>query len=367
MQVTAANPLEFKFQWLNEEGRPTGWLRKKGRFDGETLTLDDAQIPSAVIVEVATRDACLAITALSGNGEPAALVLMASSEKVAEQLKMSLDVARSSVWADMHRKDLEEKGHGHTFRTEQCPQCQATVDLSAMPRTPQLYCPFCQSLSTVGPAAEPVSGEKHLRLCDECGMFSKPQRFTIFYFYFVLLFYGWWSKVTWRCPACMRGEAWKMLFGNLLFVLGVPVALVQLFRSYGGTDISGPFRGLDKGNIKARNGDSSGALAHYRAILDRVPQCAGLKYNLGLALLQEGDKGRAAEAFAVALDDCANYLPAYQRLRPLYEELGETDRLMELKAMWDTPDEEEAAHAPVEEHDSDERDSLVAAGGATAG
>jgi len=30
----------------------------------------------------------------------------------------------------------------------------------------------------------------------------------------------------------MRGEAWKMFFGNLIFLLGVPVARIQLFRSY---------------------------------------------------------------------------------------------------------------------------------------
>jgi tetratricopeptide (TPR) repeat protein len=169
-------------------------------------------------------------------------------------------------------------------------------------------------------------------------MYSKPRKFTIFYFYFLLVVYGFWSKPTWRCPACMRGVAWQMLFGNLLFVLGVPVAIVQLFRSYGFTELSGPFKGLDKGNIHARKGNFEAALMQYREIMNRVPNCAGLKYNLGLALLQQGDKSSAAKSFASALDDCANYAPAYQRLRPLCEELGDAPRLAALKAQWETPE-----------------------------
>ena len=133
-----------------------------------------------------------------------------------------------------------------------------------------------------------------------------------------------------------------MLAANFVFVLGIPVALVQLFRSYGGTDLSGPFRGLDTGNIKARKGDVGGALQQYRTILERVPHCAGLKYNLGLALLQQGDRSRAADSFAAALEDCVNYVPAYAVVSPLYEELGETDRLAELPAEVEHGDEKPA-------------------------
>ncbi|MGC1276436.1 MAG: hypothetical protein WBC44_22260 [Planctomycetaceae bacterium] len=65
-----------------------------------------------------------------------------------------------------------------------------------------------------------------------------------------------------------------------------------------------------------------------------------MKYNLGLALLKEGDKRRAAETFGLALEDCANYAPAYQQLRGLYVQLGEHEKLAELKAQWEEPEEE---------------------------
>ena len=79
-----------------------------------------------------------------------------------------------------------------------------------------------------------------------------------------------------------------------------------------------------------------------------MPHSAGLKYNLGLALLKQGDTARAAETFQLALDDCSNYAPAYHVLSRCYEQLGETARLAELKAMWDDGSDEPQAEATGE-------------------
>jgi len=156
----------------------------------------------------------------------------------------------------------------------------------------------------------------------------------------LVVIYGWWSNSTWRCPACMRGEAWKMLFGNLIFVLGVPVAITQLIRSYGSDQVLGKFKGLDTGNLKARRGNVNGALQHYEAIMDRVPYAAGIKYNLATALLASGDPEKAAQVYELALDDCSNYAPAYQQLRALYAQLGRKAELVELERMWSSGGEE---------------------------
>ena len=42
--------LSFKFKWLDAEGNMQGFLSKKGSFDGETLTLDDVELPAALLV-----------------------------------------------------------------------------------------------------------------------------------------------------------------------------------------------------------------------------------------------------------------------------------------------------------------------------
>ena len=165
-------------------------------------------------------------------------------------------------------------------------------------------------------------------------MFSKPKRFTIFYFYFLLVVWGFSSRVTHRCPACMRGEAWKMLLGNMPFLLGVPVAIVQLFRCYGGKLTGSVTADLDAANLKARKGDMLAALQGYQKVLEQVPFAAGVKYNLALALLQQNEIQRAAETLELVLTDCANYAPAYSVLSGCYEHLGEEVKLKELRRVW---------------------------------
>lgn len=343
-------PLKFKFHWLNEKGQQTSVFAKKGEFDGELLTLEKTTLPAAVIVQSVVRDNRMVLAVMTGDeAEPVVtLVIQPSTKKIADELKSELDLARSRVWAEHHRRMLESKGLGHTYRDEECPNCTATLILTDMEPSPQVYCHFCDSLCTCDADSGVRKVERTLRLCEECGMYSSPRKFTIFYFYFLLVIYGFWSKPTWRCPACMRGDAWKMFFGNLPFVIGVPVAVTQLFRSYGGGVLGGDFKGLDTANIRARKGDISGALPLYRSILERVPHSAGVKYNLGLALLTQGDRRRAAETFELALEDCSNYAPAYNQLQNLYKSLGESEKLRELQRVWSTAAEESDSEDAME-------------------
>lgn len=349
MHELSDEPFEFKFHWLNQDGAATSMFRKRGQFDGETLTLEGTEIPAAVIVQSLVRDSRIVLSVVTGDEEEpiAHLLFQPSSKQATDELKSLLDIARSRCWARHHRETLKAKGLEHAYREEHCPVCSATLILTDMPRSPQVYCHFCDSLTTIEETETLVKNEHVFKICEECGMYSQPRKFTIFYFYFLLVIYGWWSKATWRCPVCMRKEAWKMLFGNLPFVLGVPVAITQLTRCYTSDAVSGAFKGLDTGNIRARNGNVVGALDLYRRILERVPHSAGVKYNLGMALLAQGDRERAADTFELALEDCSNYVPAYHQLKSLYLQLGETERLEELERIWSPPTEDE--NDPVEE------------------
>jgi tetratricopeptide (TPR) repeat protein len=330
--------LEFKFRWVDENGQPQAFRVKKGSLGEEELALEDTKIPVAAITEVDVRGKNVVLAILTGENESANVVFYTDQ---AMKLKAELGRVRGAAWAEMHRKDLEAKGLGQTFRQQICPSCQAVIDLTGKKVTPQVSCQFCHTLSAIELPADdlsandkPAASALGYRLCDECGMYSKPRQFTIFYFYFLLVVYGWHSRTTWRCPGCMRGEAWKMLFGNLLFILGIPTAIIQLYRAYGGTDIGGPFPGLDKANLLARNGDLTGAITSYQTLLQAQPVAAGVKYNIGLALLQQKRHDQAARMFEFALDDCANYEPAASALAMCYETLGEQDKLAALKSSW---------------------------------
>ena len=134
-----------------------------------------------------------------------------------------------------------------------------------------------------------------------------------------------------------------MLAGNLLFVLGVPVALVQLFRAYGGTDIGGLYPGLDKANLLARGRKFEKAVNAYQDILKKTPVAAGVKYNIALAFLHNDDVEGASQMLEFVMKDCANYDPAAGALLHCYTALGETQKLAALKELWQVPDDDELA------------------------
>lgn len=345
-------PYQFKFKWINEEGQAQGFYSRKGEFDGETLTLDDAQVDSAGILDVEFRDKVMVLSVINNDGEPIHLLFQVTKGSV-QKLKQLLGQARSRAWAKSHRVQLEAEGRGHEYRDATCPHCRSVIDLSGFTKTPQVSCEFCHTLVDIDPTSvdPPNKSEKQYRLCDECGMFSKPRKFTIFYFYFLLVVYGYSQRPTWRCPGCMRGEAWKMLFGNLIFVLGVPVALTQLFRAYGGTDLGGKYPGLDSANVKARGGKFQQAIADYRKILEKAPVAAGVKYNIGLAMIERENWNDAASMLEFALADCSNYQPAANALAACYEQLGEEEKLAAIKEQWGVEDDAAETH----QHDGEPR------------
>lgn len=328
----------FKFKPINDQGTPTGFFSKMGSFDGEVLVLDQVEIPAAHMVAVESQDKHIVIVEAEDLENPTSHLFLLTKGSEAE-LKQVLGVARSAAQAARRQEELKREGREHEYREVMCPHCDATNDLTGFPDSPQTKCQFCD---TVFFADEPVAEEKKYRLCDECARYSKPRQFTIFYFYFLLVVYGWSSRPTWRCPGCMRGEAWKMLAGNLIFVLGVPVAIVQLIRAYGGTDLSSMYKGLDSANVKARKGQLESAVGDYRRILDQHPHSAGIKYNVGLAFVEQNRFDAAITTLEAALADCANYEPAANLLAHCYTETGDTAKVEELTALWGATEEDAA-------------------------
>jgi len=328
--------MRFKFKFLNEQGHEVGFFSKKGSFDGHTLMLDQTEIPASAIYEVDNRGNRMVLVEAEDERNPSTVMFAVNSGSVPD-LKQALGVARSAAAAARRKEQLTKEGRGSEYHEVVCPHCNATNDLTGFRDSPQISCEFCKAVATVdGAPAE----EKHYRLCDECGMYSKPRQFTIFYFYFLLVVYGWSSRQTWRCPGCMRGEAWKMLFGNLIFLLGVPVAIIQLIRAYGGTDLASMYKGLDGANLKARSGKMEAAIVDYRKILERHPNSAGVKYNIGLAFAQQNQMEAAAKTLEAALNDCGNYQPAANLLAHCYSELGETEKLSDLRSEWGAAEDE---------------------------
>lgn len=336
------NPMTFKFRLLNAKGRPQGFLRSKGQVvPDEGLKLKDHTIPFAAIrhMQLVKKDILLLVM-----GDDAVFGL--SMPGKAGRLMRALAPAVSSAHAAAHRVRLVERGMGDKFRTTGCAHCGATVDLSGMPQSEAVYCRYCDRITQEGVAPKQTG---RFRCCDSCGFFARPRLFTEFYFYFLLVIYGFSYNKHEFCGVCMREKAWRMLGINAIFILGVPVALVQLYRAYfGSPGASSLYPGLEKGNALAMNGKRDKAEIVYEGILAQSVSAAGVHYNRGLAALRVRDAEGAILAFEESLDDCTNYLPAYAHLRRLYEGQGEHERVRELDALWDAADAlDEALAAPA--------------------
>ena len=189
---------------VGNAGVESGTIRRELALEeGQPLGLADVELSVANIISMEAYDERLAVSFIAGGMTDAATFRV--YKVPAKDLKREVDVVRSATWAEMTREKMVQEGRGGSFRTTICRQCTATLDVSDMPETPQVYCHFCDSLTTSGPGGMP--DEHEFGLCEECGMFSKPKRFTIFYFYFLVFVWGYSSRVTHRCPACMRTSA----------------------------------------------------------------------------------------------------------------------------------------------------------------
>lgn len=334
--------INFKFYWANENDRPACFLPKRGNLSNDQFVLDDTTIPLSTITQIDAQDKHLVLTTFEDNNLPNSVSIYTSK---ANKLKFELGIRCSETWTNNHKKRLEEKGQGHLFRQEKCPVCTATIDLTYKEPTPQMSCEICNTISE-SPASNSTSKtETGYQLCNECGRYSKPQKFSIFYFVFLIVDISLEYRTTWRCLSCMRGEAWNMLAVNLIFILGVPVSLFQLLRSYGVTDINPLYKNLDKGNHRARRQKFNEAIAIYQKILLEHPISAGIKYNIGLVMSQQNRTEEAARMFECALTDCANYRPAALALADCYQTMNENDKLAALHEKWGDNAEDEIHEA----------------------
>ena len=321
-----------------DEGNVSGGMfAMAGSFDGKNLTLDEDIYPIKSILGTGIAEKVLSVV-VTQEGEWLNLTMIIKGEDP-DTIKRAIDGARSSFDSAEEHKQLVEQGQGASFRSQQCPHCSATISLSKFADSPQCYCHYCETLFTIRDQygshqlesqTLDRSLEKKYRLCDECGMYSFPRKFTKFYFIFLVYFIHFIHDKTVRCPGCMRKEAWKMLFGNIFGLLGLPVAFMQLFRSYRGRVEKGPLKGLDDANLLANRGKVGKALDRYDALMDNLPINAGIKYNIGSGLLTEGDVAHAETMFLLSLEDCSNYGPSLQGLHFCYESLGKNEELQDL-------------------------------------
>ncbi len=318
--------LSFKFRYVAADGNVKGFfVSKKGKATPGHLELDGHQLPYTAILDTTTRDSRLVMVVDRELTPPPiqnellnAKTLVLEVYKVkALDLERRIDVYSSAKLAQQHKLELEQAGKGELYRAELCPVCSATVDLSELDETEYIYCRFCESVFTKDSII--AQGDQY-RICDECDFFGRVQGYTEFYFYFLLVVYGYSMKRRHLCDACANSLCWKMLAYNLPFILGLPNALWQKYRSISGRDPK--LASLSKANQLLKKGQVRPAQELYDQMQYRYPNHPGFHYNLALGHIFAKDLESALKHLNSSLEHCSNYLPSIRLAHSLEEELN---------------------------------------------
>lgn len=315
--------LEFRFQYVDAAGNATGFRSKLGCVMPTGVDLKGVEIPHEAIFDTAARDSRL-ILVLDGAQVPEeilkrivdhqVLALQVSKAKPVD-LKRRIDRITSIHRAKRNRDALVAEGKEDTFRCLACPECEATLDVSGLPDTRYVYCPYCESLA--GHDGERVPSGQHYRLCEECSWFDRVQGYTEFYFYFLLVLYGFSYKRRHLCDTCVNRVFWKVLLLNLVFILGVPSAIWMKVKSKFGR-VEG-FESLARANALAKKGRAAEALQLYNSALERYPGHPGVLFSQASGELAAENLPGARDFLARALQECSNYIPAQGMLQSLDE------------------------------------------------
>jgi len=292
--------------------------RDRGSHDGDRLLIGKLEIPDRDIRYLNTVDHQLHVGWDDVDQLPqvASMIIDADTGPITRAINYGLS---RRVFLEQLDQAASE-GLGTKCRDSECRYCRAKIlSIDEYPWSPQVYCHYCDSLNTTIEVPDLGLLEQEYRICPQCQMYSRPRNFTIAYFWF-LIFHADISHETIQCcNDCMRPQAWKMFFGNLIGILGLPLAVTQLVRVYRDSIKRGPFKGLDEANRLLKRGRVEKALDRYWKIIERHPASAGVLYNVALGLIAQGDYHHARETLVLALQNCANYPPAETLMAARFE------------------------------------------------
>ncbi len=313
--------LSFKFKYIKDH-KLQGLFAQKGFANEEAITLGKERLIYEDITDSTTRDnrLILAISPTASLSQKvskylinkAALVLEIYQVKALE-LERFIDRISSKKQAEITKQKLIEAGEGHLFYAVSCPECEATNDLSRLNQTSYTYCRFCETIFQEHQHLI-TKGAKY-RTCDECYMFDRVQGYTEFYFYFLLIVYGYSYKRRYLCDNCANKVFWKTLVTNFLFIVGIIPAIWIKIKSLMSRDSD--FQELPKANALAKQGKYQEADVIYSRLYNRYPNHPGLLMNEGLGHLFGNDLVGGMQRFQRSLRSCSNYSPTIKLIQKI--------------------------------------------------
>ena len=311
--------LTFKFRYVIN-AHAQGIFAKKGIVNEQEILLDKERLIYDDIADSTTRDRRIVLTL-----SPSASLSKKVSEKVIENSYLVLEIYNAKpleierfVDRISSKKEVEQKqrqliaaGQGNLFRSAVCPHCEATIDLSDLNRSSYIYCRFCETVFRETQTA--ITRGDNYRVCDECQMFDRVKGYTEFYFYFLLVVYGYSYQRRHLCDNCAGNLFVKMLLVNFIFLLGIIPSLCVKIKSMMGRDPE--LKQLARANALARKGKYEKAAGFYEQLHQSYTEHPGLLMNQGIGHLKGNDLAGASTYFKRSLTACSNYLPTLRLLQ----------------------------------------------------
>ena len=313
--------ISFKFRYV-KNNNVQSLFAQKGIANEQEILLGKERLIYDDIADSTTRDnrLILAISPTASLSQKVSKNLVNESALVLEvhnakalNLERFIDRISSKKEVELKRQQLRESGQEHLFYSTICPECSATIDLSSLSRSSYIYCRFCETVFREKQSAI-TKGEKY-RICDECQMFDRIRAYTEFYFYFLLIVYGFSYKRRYLCDNCANTVFWKTLLLNLIFLLGIPSSIWIKIKSMIGRDQQ--LKELAKANALSKKGNYQQAVAIYNRLYQGYPEHPGLLMDQGLGHLFGNDSSGALTYFQRSLKSCSNYYPTQQLIQKL--------------------------------------------------
>jgi tetratricopeptide (TPR) repeat protein len=317
----------FRFRYINEQGKPTSFFYHQARIDDSSgIMLGSDSIPIADI-----RDASL-------YGNQMAIVLrpyLALSKGIAENIipntssfvieipdglatdaKSALDQHRSALATFAKKKRLIQEGKGSFFRVEQCPHCDAVIDLTGLKETNYFYCKYCEIIFDKHKALLPKS--ENYKVCPECNYYNRVQEYPEFHFYA----FPKKRKASYKnhicCDTCAQRYHEQTAWRNIPYLVGIPFNFMLKNKMSKG--VNEFYQGLTEANRFAQDGNIIEADVLYGLILLRNEQHPAILFNMAQAYYKSSQLDKAYRYFEKSLENCSNYQPTLDFLELHKEE-----------------------------------------------
>lgn len=312
--------LNFRFRFLDEEGKRQSLLLLNGRADGEHgLRLTEYAVPIEDIVHVYRHQDRLAVILKPYLALPKSLsehVLPETSALVIEvadgfafNVKSAIDQHLSRLHAAAAREKWEAEGKGKLFRVISCPVCEAVTDITAI-FSELIYCRYCENI--FNQYQQLLSKSEQYNICPRCNYYGRLQMYPEVRFF-------WWRKKkafsfveNYICDSCASRTYDENFWKNAFFLVGLPFSWYLKYML--GKEQDPVLAEMAQANRLAQDGNMIEADVLYSAMMLRNERHPGLLYNYGLAWLQNGEPKKAFTYLSRVLEVCYNYRPVREIL-----------------------------------------------------